>query len=80
MTLGPEHASGWHGLIALGPLARSVRDAALFLSPVAPEDTKRNNWLPTPDGRPFSLTLRTYIPQPIVQRCDWFPAPATLTD
>lgn len=31
VPLGPEHASGWHGLIVLGPLTRSVRDAALFL-------------------------------------------------
>ena len=35
LPLGPEHASGWHGLIALGPLTRSVRDAALFLDVVA---------------------------------------------
>lgn len=31
VPLGLEHASGWHGLVALGPLTRSVRDAALFL-------------------------------------------------
>ncbi len=31
IPLGPEHGSGWHGLIALGPLTRSTRDAALFL-------------------------------------------------
>jgi amidase len=31
IPLGPEHGSGWHGLVALGPLTRSVRDAALFL-------------------------------------------------
>lgn len=31
VPLGAEHASGWHGLLVLGPLARSARDAALFL-------------------------------------------------
>lgn len=31
LPLGAEHASGWHGLIALGPLTRSARDAAMFL-------------------------------------------------
>lgn len=31
IPLGPEHASGWHGLLVLGSLTRSVRDAALFL-------------------------------------------------
>ncbi len=39
VTLGPEHASGWHGLIALGPLTRSVRDAALFLDVNRPDDS-----------------------------------------
>ena len=39
VTLGPEHASGWHGLIALGPLTRSVRDAALFLDVNQPDDS-----------------------------------------
>ena len=29
--MGDEHASGWHGLVVLGPLTRSVRDAACFL-------------------------------------------------
>jgi amidase len=31
LSVGPEHASGWHGLLVLGPLTRSVRDAALVL-------------------------------------------------
>ncbi len=38
VPLGTEHASGWHGLIALGPLTRSVRDAALFLEVAAGGD------------------------------------------
>lgn len=31
VPIGPEHGSAWNGLVVLGPLARSVRDAALFL-------------------------------------------------
>jgi amidase len=45
VPLGPEHASGWHGLVVLGPLTRSVRDAALFLDAVstaAPATTFRD--------------------------------------
>lgn len=38
IPVGPEHGSGWHGLIALGPLTRSVRDAALFLDVVSHAD------------------------------------------
>lgn len=41
VPLGPEHASGWHGLVALGPLTRSVRDAALFVDVVGPDTTSR---------------------------------------
>jgi amidase len=35
IPVGPEHASGWNGLLVLGPLTRSVRDAALFLDAVS---------------------------------------------
>ena len=38
IPVGPEHASAWHGLLVLGPLTRSVRDAALFLDVAAPDD------------------------------------------
>jgi hypothetical protein len=32
-----------------------------------------SNWLPAPDGKGFSLTLRTYVPKDIVKRGEWFP-------
>lgn len=35
VPVGPEHASAWQGLLVLGPLTRSVRDAALFLDAVS---------------------------------------------
>lgn len=34
VPVGPDHASAWHGQLVLGPLTRSVRDAALFLDVV----------------------------------------------
>ena len=35
VPIGVEHGSGWHGLVAIGPLTRSVRDTALFLDVTA---------------------------------------------
>lgn len=38
IPVGPEHGTGWHGLLVLGSLTRSVRDAALFLDAVGEAD------------------------------------------
>ena len=35
ISLGPDHHDGWNGLTVYGPIARSVRDAALFLDATA---------------------------------------------
>lgn len=32
-----------------------------------------SNWLPAPDGKAFSLTIRTYVPKDVVKRGEWFP-------
>ncbi len=63
VTVGPEHASGWHGLIALGPLARSVRDAARFLDVVGPENnaTVFSDAATTPLGR-LQIAVSTNAP------------------
>jgi amidase len=37
ISLGPDHRDAWNGLIAYGPLARTVRDAAVFLDAVSTE-------------------------------------------
>ena len=37
ISLGPDHLDAWNGLIAYGPLARTVRDAAAFLDATAHE-------------------------------------------
>lgn len=32
-----------------------------------------SNWLPSPKGKAFLLTLRTYVPKDVVKRGEWFP-------
>jgi hypothetical protein len=32
-----------------------------------------SNWLPSPEGKPFSLTFRTYVPKDAVKRGEWAP-------
>ena len=36
-------------------------------------EVPETNWLPAPDGKPFSLTFRTYVPKDVVIRGEWFP-------
>jgi hypothetical protein len=52
IPIGSEHGSGWYGLVALGPLCRSVRDAALFL------DITSSPPLPAPPARCLPPTPR----------------------
>jgi hypothetical protein len=37
-----------------------------------------SNWLPSAEGKPFSLTFRAYVPKDSVKSCDWAPPPVTL--
>ena len=34
-----------------------------------------SNWLPSPEGKQFSLTFRTYVPKDVVRRAEWTPPP-----
>ena len=36
-----------------------------------------SNWLPSPEGKPFSLTFRTYVPKESVKRGEWTPPAVT---
>ncbi len=45
----------------------------IYLGPKSGTDVPEANWLPAPDGKPFSLTFRTYVPKDIVKRGEWFP-------
>jgi hypothetical protein len=53
------------------------RDGSLriFVGPRPPEDAPISNWLPASDWKPFSLTVRMYVPNEIVTRGEWFPPP-----
>ncbi|HZE52365.1 MAG TPA: DUF1214 domain-containing protein [Bradyrhizobium sp.] len=37
-----------------------------------------SNWLPAPDGKPFSLTFRAYVPKDVVKRGEWGPVAVTM--
>lgn len=45
----------------------------IFLAAKAGPGIPEANWLPAPDGKPFSLTFRTYVPKDVVKRGEWFP-------
>jgi hypothetical protein len=34
-----------------------------------------SNWLPSAEGKPFSLTFRAYVPKEAAQKCAWTPPP-----
>lgn len=54
IPLGPDHQDAWNGLLALGPLTRSVRDAAAFLDATA--DTDRS-YVAALGDEPRALTI-----------------------
>ena len=45
----------------------------IFLSATPGSSVPESNWLPAPDGKPFSLTFRTYVPKDVVKLGEWFP-------
>jgi hypothetical protein len=61
-------------LNSYSPLKKEA-DGSLKIA-VAPKcvpDVAESNWLPSPPGKPFSLTFRTYVPKDAVKRGDWAP-------
>jgi hypothetical protein len=46
---------------------------AVVLAPRPSPGIAEANWLPSPDGKPFSLTFCTYVPKDIVKDAAWFP-------
>jgi len=56
LPVGPEHSSGWHGLLVLGPLTRSVRDAALCLD-IASESRDAGEFRDAVRARPGRLRI-----------------------
>ena len=45
----------------------------IALGPAPVEGVPEANWLPSPEGKPYSLTLRTYVPKDAVKRGAWTP-------
>jgi hypothetical protein len=49
----------------------------ITIGPKPPEGVPESNWLPSPEGKPFSLTFRTYLPKDSVRRGEWTPPAVT---
>ncbi len=47
----------------------------LAVGPKPVAGVPESNWLPSPEGKPFSLTFRTYVPKDVVKRGEWTPPP-----
>ena len=47
------------------------------IGPKAPAGVPESNWLPSPEGKPYSLTFRTYVPKPQVLAGEWHPPAVT---
>ncbi|MNL82653.1 hypothetical protein D3C87_2100820 [compost metagenome] len=45
----------------------------IYLAAKAGGEIAESNLLPSPQGKPFSLTFRTYVPKDVVKRGEWFP-------
>jgi hypothetical protein len=60
------------------PLAKEA-DGSLKLAvgPKPVQGVPESNWLPSPQGKAFSLTFRTYVPKDVVKRGGWTPPPMT---
>lgn len=63
---------GWHGLAVYGPIARSVRDAALFLDLTAQTPPEQGTFLgaasATPAGLRIAISTKPILPQPVDER------------
>jgi hypothetical protein len=51
----------------------------IAIGPKPVSGVPESNWLPSADGKPFSLTFRTYVPKEAAQKCEWTPPPVTQT-
>lgn len=59
------------------PKAEADGSLKIYVGPKPGSDVPESNWLPAPEGKPFSLTFRTYVPKDIVKQGKWFPPAIT---
>jgi hypothetical protein len=45
----------------------------IAIGPKPVSGVPESNWLPSAEGKPFSLTFRTYVPKAAAQKCEWTP-------
>ena len=64
IPLGPDHHDAWNGLTVYGPLARTVRDAALFLDATA-DDRPERGFLAALDDGPEPLRIAVSFKPPL---------------
>ncbi len=50
----------------------------ITIGPAPVAGLAESNWLPSPDGEPFSLTFRAYVPNNDVKQGRWSPPPVSL--
>lgn len=50
----------------------------LYIQKDSPGPDKESNWLPSPDGEPFGLQIRIYIPKENVLKGEYIPPPVKL--
>jgi hypothetical protein len=48
---------------------------AIAIGPKSVAGFSASNWLPSAEGKPFSLTFRAYVPKEAVRTCQWTPPP-----
>jgi hypothetical protein len=47
----------------------------IAVGPKPVSSVPESNWLPSAEGKPFSLTFRTYVSKEAAQTCEWTPPP-----
>lgn len=47
----------------------------IAIGPKPVSGVAESNWLPSAEGKPFSLTFRTYVPKEAARKCEWTPPP-----
>lgn len=67
---------GRYGVRSGGTLLRQPDGSlVIYLQPRPPVPADRGNWIPTPPGRTYQMTLRCYWPDAVLLQGRWLPPP-----